>query len=98
MATALKLLLVAAVAIVAVIFLRPRPAFVIRVREGKVSVARGRLSKKLLEDCQHLISESNIRRATIKGFSKAGRIKLRFSRHIPPSYHQRFRNIWGFHT
>ncbi|MHC4153526.1 MAG: DUF3634 family protein [Planctomycetota bacterium] len=64
MATVIKFLFVAAAAIVAVIVLRPRPAFVIHVRGGKVSVARGKLSRKFLEDCQHLISECNIQHAT----------------------------------
>jgi hypothetical protein len=97
MTTILKFLFVAAAVIVAVIVLRPRPAFVIRVRDGKVSVARGKLSRKFLEDCQHLISECNIQHATIRGFSKGNRVSLKFSRHIPASCHQRFRNIWGFH-
>ena len=98
MAAIIRFLFVAAVVIIAVIVLRPRPAFVIRVRDGKVSVARGKLSRKFLEDCQHLISECNIQYANIRGFSKANRVSLKFSRHIPASCHQRFRNIWGFHT
>jgi hypothetical protein len=97
METVIRLILVAAALIGAVIVLRPRPAFVIRVRDGKVSLARGRLSKKFLEDCQNLISECGIPHATIRGFSKADRVSLRFSRHVPASCHQRFRNIWGFH-
>ncbi|MHC4475524.1 MAG: DUF3634 family protein [Planctomycetota bacterium] len=93
-----KLLIVAAAVTVAVVFLCPKPRFVIQVAAGKVCIKSSRVPKKFLDDCQNLICECNVQKATIKGVSKSGRVSLRFSREIPNEYHQRFRNVWKLHT
>jgi hypothetical protein len=97
MVVVVEILLVVMAVLVAIIILRPKPRFVIQVREGKVHVERGKVSKKFLHDCQNLISECKVQEATIKAVSKSGRVSLEFSHQIPETYHQRFRNVWKFH-
>jgi len=84
----------------AIIFvsLRPKPVFVIVIRAGKIIDCRGRVPKGFREDCEHLVSELNLKRGTIMGVRKAGKVTLRFSFLIPKSCHQRFRNAWHFHV
>lgn len=98
METLAAILLLAAALAALILLSRPRPAFVLVVKEGKARVKKGKVLRGFIEDCEDLISEGKIQRATIKGFMKSGHLALRFSHQIPKSYHQRFRNAWGFHA
>jgi hypothetical protein len=80
------------------VLLRPKPVFVIVISTGRIKGHRGRIPKGFREDCEHLVSELNLKRGTIKGVRKAGKVRLRFSFLIPKSCHQRFRNAWHFHV
>jgi hypothetical protein len=80
------------------VFLRPKPVFVIVIRAGKIKGYRGKIPRGFKEDCEHLVGELNLKRGTIKGVRKAGKVRLRFSFLIPKSCHQRFRNAWHFHV
>lgn len=80
------------------VFLRPKPAFVILIRAGKITSYHGKIPRGFKEDCEHLVGELSLKRGTIRGVRKAGKIALRFSLLIPKSCHQRFRNAWHFHV
>lgn len=80
------------------VLLRPKPVFDIAIRAGKIKGYRGKIPRGFREDCEHLISELNLKHGTIKGVRKAGKVRLRFSFLIPKSCHQRFRNAWHFHV
>ena len=91
------ILLIGGVLAISIILFRAKPSFTLVVREGKARVKQGKVLRGFIDDCENLISECGIQRATIKGFRKSGYVSLRFSHNIPKSYHQRFRNAWGFH-
>jgi hypothetical protein len=93
-----EFLIVAVIVAAGIVVLCPKPRFVIQVTAGKAHIKSGRVPKKFLDDCQNLISDCNVQKATIKGVSKSGRVSLKFSREIPNEYHQRFRNVWKLHT
>lgn len=63
---------------------------VIVVRDGRSSLARGRLPSPVLQDLDSLCADFGIRRATI-ALDGAGR--CHFSATIPADAHQRIRNV-----
>jgi hypothetical protein len=80
------------------VLIRSKPVFVMIIRAGKIKSYRGRIPRGFKEDCEHLVSELSLKRGTIRGVRKAGKVTLRFSFLIPKSCHQRFRNTWHFHV
>jgi hypothetical protein len=71
--------------------------FLIRVRRGELTVVRGQVSRRFLEDCEDLITDAGVVRGKIRGVRREGTVSLDFSREIPSALHQRFRNSFYFH-
>ena len=75
----------------------PRPEFVLRIREGKVRVAKGKPPPEFTHQCQVLCETWNVRHGAVKGLRRGRRISLGFARGIPEEHCQRFRNLWGLY-
>jgi len=98
METLAKIACVGAATVVVYLVLRPKAVFVIRITNAKLHVAKGSVPEKFLGDCRNIVAESDITSASIKGVNNAGRICLRFSRQIPESARQQFRNTWSIYV
>jgi len=80
------------------VLIRSKPVFIMIIRAGKIKSCRGKIPKRFRVDCEFLVSELSLKRGTIRGVRKAGKVALQFSFLIPKSCHQRFRNAWHFHV
>ncbi|MBI1914004.1 MAG: DUF3634 family protein [Planctomycetes bacterium] len=76
---------------------RPRPVFVIQIRDGVVRVRRGPVPREFVGEVGDVCQKYRVVAGTIRGFLVRKRIALVFSRHIPPPCQQRIRNIWNLH-
>jgi hypothetical protein len=72
---------------------RPRPSFVICIRNGNATVEQGRVNPRFVNDCASIGEAAGIADGTIRGFDDAEPPRLAFSG-IPPDLEQRFRNAW----
>ena len=90
----LRIFIVVAVVVLLVCLLRPRPRFVIAVRQGQVSVVRGEVPPGFLRECRSLVETQAIPDLTLRGIGNGNVISLRFSRGVPEGIRQRFRNVW----
>jgi hypothetical protein len=75
----------------------PRAEFVLRIREGKVEVAKGTPPPQFTNECRRLCETWNVRGGAVKGMRRGRRIRLEFDREVPGEHHQRFRNLWGLY-
>src|SRR5262245_17237844 len=75
----------------------PRAEFVLRIREGKVRVGRGKPPPHFVHECEQLCETWNVQSGAVKGIRRGRRIRLDFSRAVPEEHHQRFRNLWGLY-
>jgi len=98
METLAKIACLAVVAIVVYLFARPKAVFVIRIKNARVHIAKGSVPEKFLGDCGNIVAKANIRNGTIRAVNNAGRIALCFSRQIPKSARQQFRNAWSIYV
>jgi hypothetical protein len=75
--------------------LRPRPVFVVRITGGVPRAARGKVMQSFLDEVRAVCGRGGIRRGTVRGVVRGGRIALAFSRGIPPAVQQQLRNVWA---
>jgi hypothetical protein len=71
-------------------FLKLTSPLVLVVREGKVSLAKGRLPGSATKEIQGILGDAKVASATIHA-DGAGR--FHFSRGIPEEWHQQLRNV-----
>ena len=69
--------------------------FIIELSEGKARAVKGKVLNRMLRDFAACAQDLRICRGTIYGERGPGHIRLAFSKDIPPSAHQRFRNLWS---
>jgi hypothetical protein len=74
--------------------LRPRPVFVVAIRNGAARVASGRVTAAFLSAVHDECRRSELHYGMIRGFQTKDRIALEFSRHVPDASRQRLRNAW----
>lgn len=74
---------------------RPRPLFVVRIREGVPRAARGQVTRGFLQDIAEIIARHGVRRGEIRGMAVGRRINLEFSARIPAPCRQQIRSLWG---
>ncbi len=72
---------------------RANELFYLRVRAGKVSVVRGRIPKRLLDDIADVVSR--VESATLRGVVEDRRPRLYAEGHLSPEEKQRLRNSIG---
>jgi hypothetical protein len=74
--------------------LRPRCAFVVRIRDGVPRVAAGTLTRAFLQEIEDTCARHALRAGVVRGVARNGRIALAFSRSISPPCRQQLRNLW----
>ena len=93
-----SLLLAGAVLAGAIYAFRPRPLFVLLIRDRKILVKRGKLPPGFIRDCENMMTTLPIPDATLTGWERSGRVVLGFSAEIPKNRHQNFRNLWHLNS
>lgn len=74
--------------------LKPKPLFMVQIRNGQAFATHGKVSRQFLRECERIASMYNLSVGWIKGLAHGKRVSLRFSKAIPREYHQNFRNVW----
>jgi Protein of unknown function (DUF3634) len=72
---------------------RANELFFLRIREGKISVRRGRIPQRLLDDIADVVRA--VDRATLRGVVEDGRPRLYAEGELAPEQKQRLRNLIG---
>ena len=75
--------------------LRPRFAFVVRIKGGVPRVARGTVTRAFLQEIAETCSRHGVTNGVVRGIVKGQRITLAFTRSMPPPCQQQLRNLWG---
>lgn len=71
-------------------FLKLTSPLVLVIREGKVSLAKGRLPGAAIREIQDILAEAAVASGTIHA---DGTRRFHFSRQIPAELHQSLRNV-----
>ncbi|MCW1923023.1 DUF3634 family protein [Luteolibacter arcticus] len=71
-------------------FLKLTSPLVLVIREGKVSLAKGRLPGTAAREIQGILAEADVASGTIHA---DGAKRFHFSRQIPGELHQQLRNV-----
>jgi hypothetical protein len=88
---ALAFLVLSAPLVLAIV--RANELFFLRIREGKVSVARGRIPQRLLDDIADVVR--GIDRGSLRGVVEDRRPRLYTDGELTPEQKQRLRNLIG---
>ena len=80
--------------IAAVLLLRLRIVFVIELRDGRARVRAGRPPEDFPAACEDVARRRSVPHGRITGVRDGSSVRLTFSRDIPESSHQAFRNVW----
>ena len=75
--------------------LRPRSAFVVRIRRGVPRLARGTVTRAFLQEIAETCKRHGVSDGVVRGVVKGPRITLAFTRGIPPPCQQQLRNLWA---
>lgn len=73
--------------------LRPRPAFVIRIRAGEATVVRGKTTASILTAVADVCRQSGVTSGTISGLPYGKRVRLKCSSNISLGCQQQLRNM-----
>jgi hypothetical protein len=92
---ALLLLLVALAIPFGIAISRSTELFVIKVREGKVEVVRGRLPPRLFEDIEDVLKRPPVEHGQLRVVAEQTRPKVRVTGTISEVQAQRIRNVVG---
>jgi hypothetical protein len=95
MPLAIALLLLLATVPLVVALLRANELFVLRLREGRPSIARGRLPQRLLDDIGDVLRDPPVLEGTLRGVSEDGRVRLYADAALSDAQRQRLRNVVG---
>jgi hypothetical protein len=88
---ALAFLLLSAPLVIAIV--RANELFYLRIRGGRVTVARGRIPQRLLDDIADVVR--TVERAALRGTTEGGRPRLYAEGELAPEQKQRLRNLIG---
>jgi hypothetical protein len=90
----LALLLLVLMAPLVVALLRANELFCLKLRDGKIKIARGRLPQGLLDDISDILKSSPpSMRGTLKGVSEGGRVQLYAEAELSEAQRQQLRNV-----
>ncbi len=76
--------------------IQPRYEFVLRVRGGRVTPTRGKVTVAFLETVTGIVRENGVERGWVAGERQGKRVRLGFSRGFPAGAAQQLRNAWTF--
>jgi Protein of unknown function (DUF3634) len=88
-------MLALAVALGIWVAVRPRPMFVIQIRDGKPRAVSGTVTRAFLRDVTDICDRAGVQRGTVSGALRGERVVLVFSRNVPDRCRQMFRNLWN---
>ena len=71
-----------------------RPIFIVLLNDGVARCPHGKTKGAFLQDCSDIAQKAKLKKGQILCVKKGGKATLSFSRNIPNSLHQRFRNAW----
>ena len=74
---------------------RPRPVFVVRIKDGVPRAARGQVTRGFLQDVAETCARHGVEAGEVRGLAAGRRIDLVFSGGIPGPCRQQIRNLWG---
>ena len=95
MPLAIVLLLLLATVPLVVALLRANELFYLRLREGRIRVARGRIPQRLLDDIGDVLRDPAVATGTLRGVSEDGRVRLYAEADLTEGQRQRLRNVIG---
>jgi hypothetical protein len=72
---------------------RSSQLFVVKIREGRVSFARGRIPPELLADIADIVARAGVIRGVIRGVVSDGAPRLLFQGEMSPGVQQQLRNV-----
>jgi Protein of unknown function (DUF3634) len=93
LAFALLLLLFTAPLVVAL--LRANELFYLRLHEGRIRIARGRIPQRLLDDIADVLRDPRVGAGTLRGVSEDGCVRLYAEADLTEGQRQRLRNVIG---
>lgn len=74
--------------------IRPKYAFLVRIRDGVPHVVKGRLTATHVKDIADVLQSAEITRGWVAGTRRSLRTVLVFSSNIPKQCRQQLRNLW----
>lgn len=77
---------------------RSSQLFVVKIREGRVAFARGRIPPELLADIADIVARAGVVRGVIRGVVSDGAPRLLFQGEMSPGVQQQLRNVVGTFT
>lgn len=90
----IQLVIVAAVAWFLFQWLRSRPAFQIKIRNGVPQVVWGKVRPTFLAELTEMLPSLAVTHGTIAGHRDKQRLVLKFSREFSAAAQQQVRNVW----
>jgi hypothetical protein len=76
--------------------LRPRPIFVVRIRDRIPRLASGKIAPGFLQEIGEVCGRHGVSRGEVRGVAAEGRrITLAFSGDVPEACRQQLRNLWN---
>jgi hypothetical protein len=89
------IILVGVLAVVAWFFFWPHFEFRIRISDGSLRLATGKVTRDFLEQLTAVCRHWDIKRGWIGGVRRGRRLTLSFSRSVPSGCRQQIRNLWA---
>jgi hypothetical protein len=93
MPLALALVLLALLSPLVVALMRANELFYLRLREGRLRVARGRIPQALLDDIADVLRDPPVAEGSVRGVSEDGRAVLYAEGELSEGQRQRLRNV-----
>jgi Protein of unknown function (DUF3634) len=93
MSLALAIVLLLATAPLVVGLLRANELFCLRLRGGRIRVARGRIPQRLLDDIADVLRHPAVGEGTLRGVSEDGRVRLYAEAELTDPQRQQLRNV-----
>ena len=98
MPLAIALLLLLATAPLVVALLRANELFYLRLRGGRLRIARGRIPQRLFDDISDVLRDPVVDAGTLRGVSEGGRVRLYADATLTDAQRQQLRNLVGMWT
>ena len=74
---------------------RPRSAFVVRIKRGVPRVASGTVTRAFLQEIAETCSRHGVSHGAVRGMVNGRRITLAFTPGMPAPCQQQLRNLWA---
>ena len=90
-----NIVVVAIVAVCIWLALRPNYVFLIAIDHGAAHVSKGKVAREFISEVNEVCGRAIVVRGWIGGIGRGQRLRLAFSRSIPPACRQQLRNLWA---